>query len=554
MINTYGQKNSPAMNDIFPEKMEEHLTTLYYNALLSAVNQAALVSVTDAKGTIIYANDLFVRISKYSKEELIGQNHRILKSGSQPDSMFDDLWKTIASGKVWRGEIKNRAKDGSYYWVDTSIAPIFDASGMPDRYIAVRFLITQKKNSEEDIINQNEELEKTKRVMLNVLEDVQEERSRAESLASDLEKFKIALDGTSDHVVITDPNGIALYANAGLERITGFSPEEILGKKVGTKELWGGNMTQEFYEHLWHVIKIEKKPFVAEITNKRKDGTSYQALSSISPIVNKQGVLEFFVGIERDITREKEIDSAKTEFVSLASHQLRTPLSAINWYTEMLLSEDAGPITDTQREYLNEVSHGSRRMVELVNALLNVSRIELGTFAVQPEPTDVVELARDVLNELKPKISEKKLFIEEKFSEHLPKVLVDPKLTRIVFQNLLTNAVKYTPEEGKISVSIAIGEDGKMFTISVSDTGYGIPAEDRPRIFTKLFRASNIREKETDGTGLGLYIVKSIAEHSGGTVTFTSKEGKGTTFTLMLPVSGMRPQEGNKQIEWKEEL
>ncbi len=542
------------MNDIFPEKMEEHLTTLYYNALLSAVNQAALVSVTDAKGTIIYANDLFVRISKYSKEELIGQNHRILKSGSQPDSMFDDLWKTIASGKVWRGEIKNRAKDGSYYWVDTSIAPIFDASGMPDRYIAVRFLITQKKNSEEDIINQNEELEKTKRVMLNVLEDVQEERSRAESLASDLEKFKIALDGTSDHVVITDPNGIALYANAGLERITGFSPEEILGKKVGTKELWGGNMTQEFYEHLWHVIKIEKKPFVAEITNKRKDGTSYQALSSISPIVNKQGVLEFFVGIERDITREKEIDSAKTEFVSLASHQLRTPLSAINWYTEMLLSEDAGPITDTQREYLNEVSHGSRRMVELVNALLNVSRIELGTFAVQPEPTDVVELARDVLNELKPKISEKKLFIEEKFSEHLPKVLVDPKLTRIVFQNLLTNAVKYTPEEGKISVSIALGEDGKMFTISVSDTGYGIPAEDRPRIFTKLFRASNIREKETDGTGLGLYIVKSIAEHSGGTVTFTSKEGKGTTFTLMLPVSGMRPQEGNKQIEWKEEF
>ena len=542
------------MNDIFPEKMEEHLTTLYYNALLSAVNQAALVSVTDAKGTIIYANDLFVRISKYSKEELIGQNHRILKSGSQPDSMFDDLWKTIASGKVWRGEIKNRAKDGSYYWVDTSIAPIFDASGMPDRYIAVRFLITQKKNSEEDIINQNEELEKTKRVMLNVLEDVQEERSRAESLASDLEKFKIALDGTSDHVVITDPNGIALYANAGLERITGFSPEEILGKKVGTKELWGGNMTQEFYEHLWHVIKIEKKPFVAEITNKRKDGTSYQALSSISPIVNKQGVLEFFVGIERDITREKEIDSAKTEFVSLASHQLRTPLSAINWYTEMLLSEDAGPITDTQREYLNEVSHGSRRMVELVNALLNVSRIELGTFAVQPEPTDVVELARDVLNELKPKISEKKLFIEEKFSEHLPKVLVDPKLTRIVFQNLLTNAVKYTPEEGKISVSIALGEDGKMFTISVSDTGYGIPAEDRPRIFTKLFRASNIREKETDGTGLGLYIVKSIAEHSGGTVTFTSKEGKGTTFTLMLPVSGMRSQEGNKQIEWKEEL
>lgn len=542
------------MSDAFQKEMKENLPIEDYDALLKAVSQAALVSITDSRGSIVYANDTFIKVSKYSYEELIGQNHRILKSGSQPDSMFDDLWKTISSGKVWRGEIKNRAKDGSYYWVDTSIAPILDASGVPERYIAVRFLITEKKNSEEDIIKQNEELEKTKRVMLNVLEDVQEERSRAESLAFDLEKFKIALDGTSDHVVITDSNGIALYANAGLKRITGFSPEEVLGKKVGTKELWGGKMSQEFYEDLWRTIKIEKKPFVGEITNKRKDGTPYQALSSISPIMNKHGVLEFFIGIERDITKEKEIDSAKTEFVSLASHQLRTPLSAINWYTEMLLSEDAGAITDMQREYLGEVSRGSRRMVELVNALLNVSRIELGTFAVQPEPTDVVELARDVINELKSKILEKKLHIEEAYVENLPKMMVDPKLTRIVFQNLLTNAVKYTPEEGKISISIAMSADKTMFTIAVSDTGYGIPKEDQSRIFTKLFRASNIREKETDGTGLGLYIIKSIVEHSGGTVTFESEEGKGTTFTLTLPVSGMRPQEGNKQIEWKEEL
>ncbi len=542
------------MSDDFQLAQGHKLPIEDCKALLTAVSQAALVSVTDSRGSIVYANDTFVKVSKYSYEELIGQNHRILKSGDQPDSMFEDLWKTISSGKVWRGEIKNRAKDGSYYWVDTSIAPIFGDSGELERYIAVRFLITEKKNSEESIMQQNEELEKTKRIMLNVLEDVQEERSRAESLASDLEKFKIALDGTSDHVVITDPNGVALYANAGLKRITGFSPAEVIGKKVGTKELWGGNMNQEFYEELWRIIKIEKKPFVGEITNTRKDGTSYQALSSISPILNKHGALEFFVGIERDITKEKEIDNAKTEFVSLASHQLRTPLSAINWYTEMLLSEDAGSITDTQREYLNEVSHGSRRMVELVNALLNVSRIELGTFAVQPEPTDVVELARDVLNELKSKISEKKLLVEEKFSEHLPKMLVDPKLTRIVFQNLLTNAVKYTPEEGKISVSISLNEDEKMFIVSVSDTGYGIPKEDRSRIFTKLFRASNIREKETDGTGLGLYIVKSIVEHSGGAVTFESEEGRGTTFTLTLPVSGMLPQEGNKQIEWKEEI
>ncbi|MFZ1735390.1 MAG: ATP-binding protein [Candidatus Moraniibacteriota bacterium] len=131
---------------------------------------------------------------------------------------------------------------------------------------------------------------------------------------------------------------------------------------------------------------------------------------------------------------------------------------------------------------------------------------------------------------------------------------VDPKLTRIVFQNLLTNAVKYTPPGGTISISVAMNQDGKIFTISVADTGYGIPKEDWPRIFTKLFRASNICEKETDGTGLGLYIIKSIIEHSDGTVAFKSEEGKGTTFTITLPVSGMHQQEGNKQIEWKEPL
>ncbi|QQR77655.1 MAG: PAS domain-containing sensor histidine kinase [Candidatus Moraniibacteriota bacterium] len=534
--------------------MKRDLSSEEYDALLMAVSQVALVSITDSRGTIVYANDVFVSVSKYSHEELIGQNHRILKSGDQPDSLFEDLWKTISSGRVWRGEIKNRAKDGVCYWVDTSIAPILNVSGMPEQYIAVYFLVTGRKDIEENIVRQSEEFEKAKRITLNMLEDVKEERNRAESLASDLKKFKIALDGTFDHVVITDPNGIVLYANAGLERITGFSREEVLGKKVGTKELWGGNMSQEFYEELWRTIKVEKKPFTGEISNTRKDGVAYQALSSISPIVSKNGVLEFFVGIERDITKEREIDSAKTEFVSLASHQLRTPLSAINWYTEMLLSGDAGALTDVQREYLEEVSHGSHRMVELVNALLNVSRIELGTFAVQPEPTDIITLAQDVIKELKPKILEKNFHVEEKFSENLPKMNVDPKLTRIVFQNLLTNAVKYTPPGGTISISVAMNQDGKIFTISVADTGYGIPKEDWPRIFTKLFRASNICEKETDGTGLGLYIIKSIIEHSDGTVAFKSEEGKGTTFTITLPVSGMHQQEGNKQIEWKEPL
>lgn len=131
-----------------------------YEALLSALNQTALVSVTDSKGRITYANDKFVSVSKFNRKELIGQNHRILKSGHQPESLFENLWGTISKGFIWRGEIKNRAKDGSYYWVDTSIAPIIGTNGKPRQYIAVRFLVTDAKIASAKLEEQNVQLEK----------------------------------------------------------------------------------------------------------------------------------------------------------------------------------------------------------------------------------------------------------------------------------------------------------------------------------------------------------------------------------------------------------
>lgn len=137
-----------------------------YKALLTALDDTALVSVTDAKGRIIYANETFVKVSKYSLDELLGQNHRILKSGHQPDDLFVDLWKTISAGKVWRGEIKNRDKKGDYYWVDTSIAPILGANKKPERYISVRFLITDRKRSEQEAAEKAAELEKFNKLMV----------------------------------------------------------------------------------------------------------------------------------------------------------------------------------------------------------------------------------------------------------------------------------------------------------------------------------------------------------------------------------------------------
>jgi PAS domain S-box-containing protein len=517
------------MVDIFKEDYRE--SGALAKTILQALEEMAIVSITDLNGDIIYANKKFVEISGYSQEELLGQNHRILKSHQQPDEIFDDLWRTLSSGKIWRGEIQNRAKNGRFYWVDSSIAPLFDEHGKVEKYVAVRFLITDRK-----------ELERETRVHLR-----------------ELEKFKVALDGTSDHVVITDAKGVILYANASVERITGFSPKEIIGKKAGISELWGGMMDHEFYERMWHTIKFEKKAFSGDITNKRKNGSIYQAFSSISPILGKDGNVEFYVGIERDITKEKEIDKAKTEFVSLASHQLRTPLSAINWYTEMLLAGDAGEINDDQKAYLKEVAVGSHRMVDLVNALLNVSRLDLGTFIIEPQPVDVVSIARSVLGELHPQIMEKGIIMGERYDESFELFQADEKLLRIVFQNLLSNAVKYTPANGRVTFSIRALRKGAHFggkdlqedslVCFAEDSGMGIPVEQQDRIFSKLFRADNARNSETEGTGLGLYIIKSIIDQSGGRIWFESKEDQGTTFYVTFPLSGMKAKDGSKQLD-----
>jgi len=276
-----------------------------------------------------------------------------------------------------------------------------------------------------------------------------------------------------------------------------------------------------------------------------RNGEKFPVSISVTPVLMNEKIIGA-INVFRDITPEKAIDKAKTEFVSLASHQLRTPLSSINWYTEMLLAGDAGKITKEQRQFLDEVYKSNKRMVDLVNALLNVSRIDLGTFAIVPELCDLTEISKSVLAELIPGIKTKKMEIVENYDKNLPKINADPKLTRIIFQNLLSNAVKYTPEKGKISVNIEKQEQNIL--IKIQDTGYGIPKKDQLRMFEKLFRADNVRQKDPDGTGLGLYILKSILEQSGGKIWFESEENKGTTFYVTIPLSGMKAKEGSKGL------
>lgn len=410
--------------------------------------------------------------------------------------------------------------------------------------------VAPKKNQEvwfeglfEDIIISNNE----KAATLMIARDITKRRKYEQDIQNayrQASKFQEAVQNASDHIVITDPDGIIVFANKSVSRITGYSPKEVLGTKAG--KLWGGLMGQQFYENFWEIIKNKKKIFEGKIQNVRKNKEKYFAYVSVSPILDKLGNLIAFVGIERDITKEVQIDKAKTEFVSLASHQLRTPLSAINWYAEMLLAGDAGKLRTQQQNFVKEIFEGNQRMVKLVNSLLNVSRIELGTFGIEPEKVDIQDIAQTVVKELKPSIRTKKIQFTATIAKTIPKINLDIKLTSIILQNLLSNAIKYTPEKGKVQLTIK--KSNTSLLIDVKDSGFGIPEHEKNKIFTKLFRAENVQSQDTEGTGLGLYIVKNILDESGGSITFISQENKGTTFSVIIPLSGMKSKKGSKGL------
>lgn len=240
----------------------------------------------------------------------------------------------------------------------------------------------------------------------------------------------------------------------------------------------------------------------------------------------------------RDTTAEHAIDRAKSEFVTLASHQLRTPISAISWVGELLLHGDAGKLKPEQAEYVQQIYHSNKRMAALVDAMLMASSLELGNLSVRPERVDLAKMCREVLEQRFNALpADKVLHVKEQYDPELPAVLFDPDIIKTILQNLVTNAFKYTATNG--TVMIALKKTGDDIIIQVSDTGMGIPAKQQPKIFTKLFRADNVKKQDTDGTGLGLYIVKAAAEYVGGRLTFISQENKGSVFTVYLPAEGM---------------
>ncbi len=256
---------------------------------------------------------------------------------------------------------------------------------------------------------------------------------------------------------------------------------------------------------------------------------------------------ERMIGVNWDITKEAEIDRQKTEFVSLASHQLKTPVGAINWDIEMLLNGDYGTINEKQKQVISEVFTLNKRMADLVSSLLNISRLDLGVFVIEPEPVDFASLCDEVILEMEPRRQAKQHTLTKLYASNLQSVSADPRLLRIIFQNFISNAIKYTQEKGVIKVKLEIKNEEIVFT--VENNGSPIPIDDQNKIFGKMYRASNAQEQDPDGNGLGLYIVKKIVDSAGGKIWFSSKQGEDTLFGVSFPLSGMIARAGTKKLD-----
>ena len=399
----------------------------------------------------------------------------------------------------------------------------------------VKLDITTKK-----LIRRELELTTTNKVLDKNIEDLEYSKKSLEEAKRKAEeernKTMAIISNFSDPIIAFDKEGkLHLFNTAAQEllnlTITGFE------KTLITRDELSLNKLMPIMKCDMKVRKIETDPedLLNEEATVLYKGKEITYKVKTVEIVGKSGEYLGIMKIFFNLTREKIIDKLKSDFISIAAHQLRTPLSAIKWTLHMILEGDAGPINEEQKDLLSKGFESNERMINLVNDLLNVSRIEEGRFGYKFEEGNLQEVINAVVENMEKFIAKKHLKFMLKKAEGLPAVVFDKSKMTLVIQNLVENAIKYTPENG--TVSIVIGKMNRSaLVVRVQDTGVGIPKQDMGKLFSKFFRASNVMRMETDGTGLGLFIVKNIVEEHGGRVIVKSEEGRGTEFAFTLPL------------------
>ena len=363
------------------------------------------------------------------------------------------------------------------------------------------------------------------------------------------------VNALADGIITTDTNGRVTYLNDKASELMGVQSldqiEGVVGANIvdcitlldmDNQVVANKDRPENHVLKTGTLINTESSPISYRM--QRPDGTNFPIETAVSPV--RAGNRNFgMVQIFRDVSWQHEINQAKNEFVSLASHQLRTPLASIKWNCEMLeWPENFDSLTDTQKELFAQVKKSALGMSELVSALLDVSRMELGTLEFSIEKIDIASIAAEALESAQAQASEKSdVELTSKLAKEPMIISADKRFTRMIIDNLLSNAIKYT-QEGTVHLEAKrvlasemtddhITRDGVL--IEVTDSGYGIPEKQQSQIFSKMFRADNVRTTNVGGTGLGLYLVHTTINKMGGTVWFESKENVGTTFYVYFP-------------------
>lgn len=404
----------------------------------------------------------------------------------------------------------------------------------------------QDENIRQQLIAKDNDLQNQNRIFYKLVEDIDK---RKELLRQEKEQMNTILHSIGEGVFVIDKDNNVVLANIIAAELSGYNLQEMLGKNYASVLNFvydkDGTVNDRF---IHNAIATGTIQHISHDTNLlRRDNTKVAISASVAPLKDKNGQIAGCVVVFNDVTKERDVDRMKTEFISLASHQLRTPLSAMKWFAEMLLNGDAGALNDEQKEFTDKIYQSNERMIALVNSLLNLSRIESGRIIIDPKPTNISTVVQEVIDELEVKFIARRIKPEIKIQDGIPQINVDTKLVRHVYMNLLTNALKYTPQAGQITISLSVEKD---FLISqVFDNGYGIPASEQSKIFHKFFRANNVIKKQTEGTGLGLYLAKTVVESSGGKIWFESIEDKGTSFWFTLPLKGMEAKKGEVVLD-----